>query len=113
MSGFEDGRWVPEPRKRLVRQLGLGDAVVLGLGSMLGAGVFAAFGPAARAAGAGLLLALLLAAVIAYANATASAQLATPIPVAPTFTGAAVWARCGGSSPAGDSWWARPQAARR
>jgi APA family basic amino acid/polyamine antiporter len=80
VSGLENGRWVPEPRKRLARQLGLGDAVVLGLGSMLGAGVFAAFGPAAGAAGAGLLLALLLAAVIAYANATASAHLAACYP---------------------------------
>jgi len=34
---------------RLARQLGLADAVVLGLGSMLGAGVFASFGPAAAA----------------------------------------------------------------
>jgi APA family basic amino acid/polyamine antiporter len=58
----------------------LGDAVLLGLGSMLGAGVFAAFGPAARAAGAGLLLALLIAAVVAYANATSSAQLAAVHP---------------------------------
>ncbi|HWN36385.1 MAG TPA: APC family permease [Pseudonocardia sp.] len=65
---------------RLARRLGLGDAVVLGLGSMLGAGVFAAFGPAAAAAGAGLLIALAVAAVIAYANATASAQLAARYP---------------------------------
>jgi basic amino acid/polyamine antiporter, APA family len=64
----------------LARRLGLGDAVVLGLGSMLGAGVFAAFGPAAAAAGTGLLIALVLAAVIAYANATASAQLAARYP---------------------------------
>lgn len=30
----------------LTRRLGVGDAVVVGLGAMLGAGVFAAFGPA-------------------------------------------------------------------
>jgi APA family basic amino acid/polyamine antiporter len=53
---------------------------VLGLGSMLGAGVFAAFGPAAAAAGSGILLALGLAAVVAYANATSSAQLAALYP---------------------------------
>jgi hypothetical protein len=35
----------------LARRLGTGDAVVIGSGSMIGAGVFAAFGPAARAAG--------------------------------------------------------------
>jgi APA family basic amino acid/polyamine antiporter len=56
------------------------DAVVIGLGSMIGAGVFAAFGPAARAAGSGLLLGLAVAAVIAYCNATASAQLAAAYP---------------------------------
>jgi APA family basic amino acid/polyamine antiporter len=48
---------------------------------MIGAGVFAAFGPAAHAAGSGLLLGLLLAAGIAYCNATASAQLAAVYPV--------------------------------
>jgi APA family basic amino acid/polyamine antiporter len=47
---------------------------------MIGAGVFAAFGPAARAAGSGLLIGLLIAAVIAFCNATASAQLAAVYP---------------------------------
>jgi APA family basic amino acid/polyamine antiporter len=65
---------------RLERRLGLGDAVVIGLGSMLGAGVFAAFGPAAAAAGSGLLLALGLAAAVAWANATSSARLAARYP---------------------------------
>jgi APA family basic amino acid/polyamine antiporter len=64
----------------LVRRLGTGDAVVIGLGSMIGAGVFAAFAPAARAAGAGLLIGLALAAAVAYCNATASAQLAAEYP---------------------------------
>ncbi|MDS0138383.1 MULTISPECIES: amino acid permease [unclassified Amycolatopsis] len=64
------------PPTSLDRRLGLADAVFLGLGSMIGAGVFAAFAPAARAAGAGLLIALVLAAVVAYCNATSSARLA-------------------------------------
>ena len=64
----------------MVRRLGFGDAVVLGLGSMLGAGVFASFGPAAAAAGSGLLIALVVAAVVAYCNATASARLAAVYP---------------------------------
>ncbi len=64
----------------LARRLGLGDAVVIGLGSMIGAGVFAAFAPAARAAGTWLLLGLAIAAVVAYCNATASAQLAAAYP---------------------------------
>jgi basic amino acid/polyamine antiporter, APA family len=65
---------------RLVRHLGLVDATVLGLGSMLGAGVFAAFAPAAAAAGAGLLIALGIAAIVAYCNGIASAQLAACYP---------------------------------
>lgn len=64
----------------LARRLGTGDAVVVGLGSMIGAGVFAAFGPAARAAGTGLLVGLAVAAMIAYCNAVASAQLAAQYP---------------------------------
>jgi basic amino acid/polyamine antiporter, APA family len=64
----------------LARRLGVGDAVVIGLGSMIGAGVFAAFAPAARAAGTGLLVGLGIAAMIAYCNATASAQLAAAYP---------------------------------
>lgn len=53
---------------------------MIGLGSMIGAGVFAAFGPAARAAGNGLLLGLAIAALVAYCNATSSAQLAAIYP---------------------------------
>lgn len=65
---------------RLERELGLADAVVVGLGAMVGAGVFAAFGPAARAAGSGLLLGLVVAAAVASCNATSSAQLAARYP---------------------------------
>ncbi|MBO0845845.1 MAG: amino acid permease, partial [Nocardioides sp.] len=64
----------------LARRLGLGDAVFIGLGSMIGAGVFAAYGPAAHAAGTGLLVGLAVAAVVAYCNATSSAQLAAAYP---------------------------------
>jgi len=68
------------PAPQLARRLGLTDAVVIGLGSMLGAGVFAAFAPAAAAAGGGLLIGLAIAALVAYCNATASAQLAAQYP---------------------------------
>ncbi|WP_103534359.1 APC family permease [Streptomyces sp. SM11] len=63
------------------RRLGVLDAVVIGLGSMIGAGVFVALGPAAEVAGSGLLLALALAAVVAYCNATSSARLAARYPL--------------------------------
>jgi basic amino acid/polyamine antiporter, APA family len=65
---------------RLDRRLGLADAVVIGLGAMLGAGVFAAVGPAAGAAGSWLLAGLVVAGAVAYANATSSAALAAVYP---------------------------------
>ncbi|MFF8544953.1 APC family permease [Streptomyces werraensis] len=64
----------------LRRTLGTGDAVVVGLGAMLGAGIFAVLAPAARAAGSGLLLGLAVAAVVAYCNADSSARLAALYP---------------------------------
>lgn len=69
-----------ETRADLRRRLGLGDAVVIGLGSMIGAGIFAARGPAAAAAGSGLLIGLAIAAVVAYCNATSSARPAARYP---------------------------------
>ena len=70
----------PVINDELRRSLGVFDAVVIGLGSMIGAGIFAALGPAAHAAGSGLLLGLALAAVVAYCNATSSARLAALYP---------------------------------
>ena len=49
---------------------------MVGLGAMIGAGVFSAIGPAAEAAGTGLLIGLLIAGAVAYCNATSSAELA-------------------------------------
>ncbi len=84
MGPFTDGRYsaAMTDHPSLARRLGLGDAVAIGLGSMIGAGVFAAFAPAAQAAGAGLLAGLGVAAVVAFANATSTAQLAAVHPVA-------------------------------
>ncbi|MFJ8576751.1 APC family permease [[Kitasatospora] papulosa] len=65
----------------LQRRLGVSDAVVIGLGSMIGAGIFAALAPAANAAGSGLLIGLAVAAVVAFCNATSSARLAARYPV--------------------------------
>src|SRR4051812_47016072 len=71
---------VPPSHPTLARRLGVTDAVVVGLSAMLGAGVFAAFGPAARVAGSGLLIGLAIAAVVAFCNATSSARLAAVHP---------------------------------
>ncbi|GHC32189.1 APC family permease [Streptomyces cinnamoneus] len=68
------------PPDELHRRIGVSDAVVIGMGSMIGAGIFAALAPAARAAGSGLLPGLALAAVVAYCNATSSARLAARYP---------------------------------
>lgn len=65
---------------QLRRGLGSADAVAVGLSAMIGAGVFAAFGPAAAAAGSALLLGLAIAGVLAYCNASSSARLAARYP---------------------------------
>lgn len=56
------------------------DATSIGLGSMLGAGVFVVFAPAAGLAGTYLVLAVLAAGAVAYCNAVASAELAARYP---------------------------------
>lgn len=65
---------------QLERRLGTADAVVMGLGSMVGAGVFAALAPAAAAAGSGLLIGLAGAGVVAYFNAMSTARCAARYP---------------------------------
>ena len=64
----------------LRRQLTPTDAVVVGIGSMVGAGVFAVWAPAANAAGTWLLLSLVIAGGVALCNASSSAQLAARHP---------------------------------
>lgn len=64
----------------LRRRLGLFDTVTLGLGSMIGAGIFVAMAPAAAAAGTGMLIGLAVAAVVAVCNAMSSARLAALYP---------------------------------
>ena len=78
-AGGQPGQTGGQPAQ-LSRRLGTRDAVVVGLGAMIGAGVFAAFAPAAAATGQWLLLALGIAAVVAYCNAMSSARLAARYP---------------------------------
>ena len=56
------------------------DATTIGLGSMLGAGVFVVFAPAAGLAGTLLVASIVIAGAVAYCNAVASAQLAAKYP---------------------------------
>lgn len=82
----------------LRRVLGVGGATIVGLGAMLGTGVFAAWTPALGLAGSALLAALALAAVVAALNATSTASLARVLPEA---GGAYAYGRAYLSRPAG------------
>src|SRR4051812_50166381 len=66
----------------LARRLGVFDATTIGLGSMLGAGVFVAFAPAAAAAGSGVLVSLVLAGLVAHCNPRSPARLGAVFPAA-------------------------------
>lgn len=68
------------PESRLSRQLSTADAVVVGLGAMIGTGVFVVWQPAAALAGPWLLAGLGVAAFAAFCNATSTAQLAAVHP---------------------------------
>ncbi len=64
----------------LRRDLGLLDAVGIGFGAIVGAGIFVVTGVAAGIAGPAFLLGLVLAGIAATANALSSAQLAATYP---------------------------------
>ncbi|VVC75476.1 putative transporter [Aquicella siphonis] len=61
---------------RLIRELGIFGATMMGLGSIVGTGIFVSIGIAAGNAGPSVILAIILAAIIAACNALSSAQLA-------------------------------------
>lgn len=61
--------------------LGTPSAVLLGLGSIVGTGIFVSVAMATRIAGSGVLIAIGLAAIVATCNGLSSAQLAAAHPV--------------------------------
>lgn len=67
---------------RLARSLGLLDAVGIGFGAIVGAGIFVIIGVEAGLCGSALLIGLVLAGIAASANALSSAQLAAEYPEA-------------------------------
>jgi APA family basic amino acid/polyamine antiporter len=69
------------PGPTLKRQLKLGGAVLMGLGSIIGTGVFVSIGIAAGVTGPSVVLAIALASLVAACNALSSAQLAASLPV--------------------------------
>ncbi|MDD2427338.1 MAG: amino acid permease [Eubacteriales bacterium] len=66
----------------LQRSLGLGDAIAIGLGAVIGAGIFVVSGVAAGIAGPAMLISLLIAGLAAAFNGLSSAQLAAGFPAA-------------------------------
>ncbi len=81
MSDTPPGQELAEPEGQLRREIGLGGAILMGLGSMIGTGAFVSIGIAAGIAGPAVLLAIVLAALVATCNALSSAQLAAANPV--------------------------------
>lgn len=69
-----------DKQNELLRGLGLKDAVGIGLGAIIGAGIFLVTGVAADISGPAMLISLLIAGVIATFNALSSAQLAAVYP---------------------------------
>ena len=69
------------PVTELQRRLGVPTATAIGISAMLGAGIFFVWAPAARAAGAALLIGLAIAALVATLNALSTTQLAMAHPV--------------------------------
>jgi APA family basic amino acid/polyamine antiporter len=70
-----------KPPQRLKREVGLGGAVMMGLGAMVGTGVFVSIGVAAGSAGPAVILAIALVAIVAACNGLSAAQLAAACPV--------------------------------
>lgn len=71
----------PPPGPALRREVGVWGAVFLGLGSMVGTGVFVSVAIAAGVAGPAVVAAVLIAGLVALANGLSSAQLASAHPV--------------------------------
>lgn len=71
----------PEASRRLRRELGTFGAVMMGLGSIVGTGVFVSIGVAAGITGPSVVLAIAIGAAVATFNGLSSAQLAAAHPV--------------------------------
>lgn len=67
--------------QHLRREVGFWGAILLGLGSMIGTGVFVSIGVAAEVSGASVIIAVVVGAGVALCNGLSSAQLAASHPV--------------------------------
>lgn len=77
---------------KLARTLGLGSIILLGVGALLGGGIFTLLGPAAGLVGPGLFLSMLLGAGVAFLNLQMYIALGTTFPEA---GGGYLWVRKG------------------
>ena len=77
-------QFLPEPTQRsnsLRRDVGIFGATMMGLGAIVGTGIFVSIGNAAGVAGSWVVVAIAVAAVVACLNGLSSAQLAAAHPV--------------------------------
>ncbi|MFQ6106515.1 MAG: amino acid permease [Thermoplasmata archaeon] len=95
MSGEEP---TPEVEIRLSRDLGLLDVTMIGIGGMIGAGIFVLMGSASRVAGSAAIVGLALNGVVALITALSYAELGSAYPAAGSVY---IWAREGLPPPAG------------
>ena len=86
-----------EPVTELARDLRLFDVTMVGVGAMIGAGIFALTGIAAGKAGPGLILAFCLNGVLTLCTAMVYAEVGSAVPAA---GGGYLWARLGLPGPA-------------
>ena len=99
---------------QLERTLGLTEALMIGVGTMIGAGIFVLPGPAADVAGPAIALSFLIGGVIALLTALSASELATAMPragVSYYFIDRGGSVRCSGRSPAsptGSAWRSPP-----
>jgi amino acid transporter/nucleotide-binding universal stress UspA family protein len=82
MSSAETQTQQPEGEVQLARDLGLFDATMIGLGAMIGAGIFVLTGLAFQAAGPGAIVTFGLNGVVSLFTALSYAELASAIPEA-------------------------------
>ncbi|MCK4455995.1 MAG: amino acid permease, partial [Thermoplasmata archaeon] len=88
----------PEVEIQLSRNLGLLDVTMIGIGGMIGAGIFVLMGSASSVAGSAAIIALALNGLVALITALSYAELGSAFPAAGSVY---IWAREGLPPPAG------------
>ncbi|MFQ6127598.1 MAG: amino acid permease [Thermoplasmata archaeon] len=95
---MSDEEYAPEVEIQLSRDLGLLDVTMIGMGGMIGAGIFVLMGSASRVAGSAAIVALALNGIVALITALSYAELGSAFPAAGSVY---IWAREGLPPPAG------------